>query len=197
MSMNGTTSTGVDTRDRRDGTTAALARAGAPAVVVTDELRARYGSGDTEERIAVLGVLDDIAAERPAPDLVRDVGVELVRDALRSNDPRLVAAAMGAFAGRHLGDHDWRHGVVKLVFMGVPLAGVARLDERADDELARMAEDLAEEREAAGRPVPDDLRALLRPSVGVAPGAAAPDRPDPESADATGDAPGSTRPEGR
>ncbi|WP_207207103.1 EboA domain-containing protein, partial [Agromyces binzhouensis] len=77
------------------------------------------------------------------------------------NDPRLVAAAMGPFAGRHLGDHDWRHGVVKLVFMGVPLAVVARLDERADDELARMAEDLAEERAAAGRPIPDDLRALL------------------------------------
>ena len=71
------------------------------------------------------------------------------------------AAAMGAFAGRHLPDHDWRHGVVKLVFMGVPLSVVAGLDERTDAELARMAEDLAEEREAAGRTVPDDLRSLL------------------------------------
>ncbi|GAA1060744.1 hypothetical protein GCM10009573_21710 [Agromyces bracchium] len=145
----------------RSSATAALARAGAPAIVVADELETRYRSGDTEERVLVLGVLDRIAAEHAAPDLVRSVGIDLVRDALRTNDPRLVAAAMGPFAGRHLGDHDWRHGVVKLVFMGVPLAGVARLDERADDELARMAEDLAEEREAAGRPIPDDLRALL------------------------------------
>ncbi|WP_229276043.1 EboA domain-containing protein [Agromyces kandeliae] len=145
----------------RGGAGATLSRAGAPAIVVADELETRYRSGDTDERILVLGVLDRIVAEQPAPDLVRAVGVELVRDALRSNDPRLVAAAMGPFAGRHLGDHDWRHGVVKLVFMGVPLAGVARLDERADDELARMAADLAEERGAAGRAIPDDLRALL------------------------------------
>ena len=58
-------------------------------------------------------------------------------------------------------DHDWRHGVVKLVFMGVPLSVVSGLDVRADAELSRMAEDLAEEREAAGRAIPDDLRALL------------------------------------
>jgi len=144
------------------------ARAAAPAIVVADELETRYRSGDTEERILVLGALDRITAEQAAPDLVRAVGVELVRDALRTNDPRLVAAAMGPFAGRHLGDHDWRHGVMKLVFMGVPLAGVARLDERADDELARMAADLAEEREAAGRPVPEDLLALLPASRAAA-----------------------------
>jgi hypothetical protein len=160
--------------------TTSLADPDAPAIVVADELEARYGDGDTEERIRVLGILDRIADERPVPDLVRAVGVDLTRDALRANDPRLVAAAMGPFAGRHLGDHDWRHGVVKLVFMGVPLSGVARLEERADDELARMAADLAEERTAAGRPIPDDLRALL-----------------PVSTDATREPPAATRPGGR
>lgn len=127
----------------------------------TDRIEQRYRDGDTEERIRVLDELDALAAAAPVDDSLRDTGVGLVRDALRANDPRLVGAAMGAFAGRHLPDHDWRHGVVKLVFMGVPLAVVAGLDDRKDAELARMAEDLAEEREAAGRPVPDDLRSLL------------------------------------
>lgn len=126
----------------------------------TDRIEQRYRDGDTEKRIRVLDELNALAAA-PVDESLRDTGVGLVRDALRANDPRLVGAAMGAFAGRHLPDHDWRHGVVKLVFMGVPLAVVAGLDDRKDAELARMAEDLAEEREAAGRPIPDDLRSLL------------------------------------
>ena len=127
----------------------------------TDDIGERYRDGDTEERIRVLDELDALAETGPIDGPLRETGVGLVRDALRANDPRLVAAAMGAFAGRHLPDHDWRHGVVKLVFMGVPLSVVAGLDERTDAELSRMAQDLAEEREAAGRPVPDDLRSLL------------------------------------
>ncbi|HEX6955465.1 MAG TPA: EboA domain-containing protein [Agromyces sp.] len=129
---------------------------------MTDGIDARYREGDSAERIAVLQELNRRAsATTPLPEDERAIGVGLVRDALRSNDPRLVAAAMGAFAGRHLGDHDWRHGVVKLVFMEVPLTAVDRLADRRDAELERMADDLAEEREAAGRPVPDDLRSLL------------------------------------
>lgn len=130
-------------------------------MTTTDRIAERYRAGDTEERIAVLRDLNRRAYDAPLPDDDRAVGVELVRDALRTNDPRLVETAMGAFAGRHLGDHDWRHGVIKLVFMGVPLTGVDRLVDRRDAELARMAADLAEEREAAGRPIPDDLRSLL------------------------------------
>jgi hypothetical protein len=51
--------------------------------------------------------------------------------------------------------------VLKCVFMGVPLAEVDRLDERADAELAAMLAAFAEEREAAGRPMPGDAAALL------------------------------------
>ena len=127
----------------------------------TDRIEQRYRDGDTEERIRALDELSALAAAAPVDEPLRDTGVGRVRDALRANDPRRVGAAMGACAGRHLPDHDWRHGVVKLVFMGVPLAVVAGLDDRKDAELARMADDLAEEREAAGRPVPDDLRSLL------------------------------------
>ncbi len=92
------------------------------------------------------------------------VGRDLAADALRTNDQSLVAAAVGPFAAAHLDPHAWRHAVLKLVFMGVSLDAVAGLDDRADDELARMARDFAAERRAAGRVVPDDV-ARLAPDV--------------------------------
>ena len=81
-------------------------------------------------------------------------------DALRTNDPRLVAAALGPFAAEHLDQHAWRHGVLKALFMGIPLDVVAGLERRADDELARMAVALIDERRAAGRAVSDDMPRL-------------------------------------
>lgn len=136
---------------------AALADSGAdPAVAV-----ALYRRGDDAERRGVLRGLDAIAAA--SPDW-RDAGLELIADALRANDTRLVAAALGSFAEEHLDDHAWRHGVLKCVFLGIPLSVVSGLDARADDELAAMAERFAAERRAAGRPVPEDL-ALIAPAA--------------------------------
>jgi len=129
---------------------AALADSGAdPAVAV-----ALYRRGDDAERRGVLRGLDAITAPSSA---WREAGLELVVDALRANDTRLVAAALGSFAAEHLDHHAWRHGVLKCVFLGIPLSVVSGLDARADDELAAMAERFAAERRAAGRTVPDDL----------------------------------------
>jgi hypothetical protein len=91
-----------------------------------------------------------------------DIGtgcVDLLRDALRTNDTRLVAAALGPYA-RHLDDETWRQGVLKCVFMQVPLAVIDRLDERADGRLATMLAAYAAERQAAGRTIPADAAAL-------------------------------------
>jgi hypothetical protein len=87
----------------------------------------------------------------------------LVEDALRTNDTRLVAAAVGPYAARHLDPHGWRHAVLKCLFTGVPVHEVAELPRRAhaDHELARMLGDYADERTAAGRPVPEDLYRVL------------------------------------
>jgi len=100
--------------------------------------------------VLALGGIDN-----PAVD-----GSPLLLDALRANDVRLVAAAMGPHASR-LSAHDWRHGVLKCLFVGVPLAAVADLRTRTDDELAAMVRRFADERTAAGRPVPDDAHLLL------------------------------------
>jgi L-ribulose-5-phosphate 3-epimerase len=122
------------------------------------EVSELYRYGDDAERRGVLRGL----AELPPP--VVPTGVDIVKDALRANDIRLVAAAMGEFAARNLDDHSWRHGVLKCLFVGVPLAAVAGLDQRTDAELLRMVGDYAEERRAAGREVPADAVTLLEAS---------------------------------
>ncbi|MFL4908126.1 EboA domain-containing protein [Streptomyces sp. MMS24-I2-30] len=121
----------------------------------TDALTRVYRQGTADERRAVLHAL---------PHLVADTGgLPLVEDALRTNDTRLLAAAVGPYAARHLDAHAWRHAVLKCLFTGVPVAEVADLARRAhgDPELARMLDDYAAERTAAGRHVPDDLYRVL------------------------------------
>lgn len=112
-----------------------------------------YRYGDAAEKRAVLRGLSVVD--------IGDAGLDLVADALRTNDTRLVTAAMGEYAATHLDDAAYRHGVLKCVFMGIPLAEVAGLDRRTDDELLRMMRSFAAERTAAGRDVPADLRPLL------------------------------------
>ena len=112
-----------------------------------------YRYGDAAEKRAVLRGLSVVD--------IGDAGLELVADALRTNDTRLVTAAMGEYAAEHLDDAAYRHGVLKCVFMGIPLAEVAGLDRRTDEELLRMMRSFAAERTAAGRDVPADLRPLL------------------------------------
>lgn len=112
-----------------------------------------YRYGDAAEKRAVLRGLSVVD--------VGDAGLDLVADALRTNDTRLVTAAMGEYAATHLDDSAYRHGVLKCVFMGIPLAEVAGLDRRTDEELLRMMRSFAAERTAAGRDVPADLLPLL------------------------------------
>jgi L-ribulose-5-phosphate 3-epimerase len=123
---------------------------------VAAEVADLYRYGDDAEKRGVLRGLSTVDDALPV-----DVGLELVRDALRTNDTRLVAAALGPYARDHLDPHGWRHGVLKCLFVGVPLAAVSGLRERADAELTRMVSDFAAERTAAGRTVPADAEMLL------------------------------------
>ncbi|GAA1427177.1 EboA domain-containing protein [Streptomyces thermospinosisporus] len=132
----------------------------------TDALTRVYFQGTADERRAVLHALPHLVT---GPD-----ALPLVEDALRTNDTRLLAAALGPYAARYLDAHAWRHAVLKCLFTGVPVDHVADLERRAsgDAELARMLRDYAAERTAAGRPLPDDLHRVLA----LTESAAAPDR---------------------
>jgi hypothetical protein len=145
----------LDDRARAELVCALLAAL--PAAAAAPQLADLYRYGDDAER---RGVLCGLNESRTVSSQVAAVGVELVSDALRTNDPRLVAAALGPFAAEHLDEHGWRHGVLKALFMGIPLDVVAGLERRADAELARMAAALIAERQAAGRAVSDDMTRL-------------------------------------
>jgi hypothetical protein len=123
-----------------------------PADQVIGRVETLYRYGDAAEKRAVLRALPLLP--------IGVAAVPLLHDAIRTNDTRLVAAALGPYAG-HLDAATWRQAVLKCVFMGVPLAVVDRLDERADDELRIMLTGLDEERRAAGRSLPADTTALL------------------------------------
>lgn len=115
-----------------------------------------YRDGDPGERCGVLRALAFLPlGERALP---------VVDDALRTNDTRLISAALGPYARAHLDQHRWRQAVLKCLFTGIPLACVAGLEERRDTELADMGRMFAEEQRAAGRSVPDDVWLIARPS---------------------------------
>lgn len=118
-----------------------------------------YWEGDAAEKRGVLralSVLDPVA-------MFGDALLPLVKDALRTNDTRLVAAALGPYGAGHLDAADYRQGVLKCVFTGIPLSHIAGIDRRVDAELVRMMSEFAEERTAAGRPVPDDVWRFVPP----------------------------------
>lgn len=128
---------------------AALPLSGTRLATRVEEL---YRHGDAAEKRAVLRALPLLP--------LGDRAVHLLPDAIRSNDTRLLTAALGPYAA-HLDDPTWRQGVLKCVFLGVPLATVHDLAGRADAALAGMLADLAAERRAAGRDLPADAVALL------------------------------------
>ncbi|MFJ6983372.1 MULTISPECIES: EboA domain-containing protein [unclassified Streptomyces] len=130
-----------------------------------DVLARVYAQGTADERRAVLSALPYLV---PGPE-----ALPLVHDALRTNDTRLLAAAVGPYGARHLDVHSWRHAVLKCLFTGVSVDAVAALAERAraDAELARMLRDYAAERTAADRPVPGDLHRVLALTEPAAPAA--------------------------
>ncbi|MEU0966227.1 EboA domain-containing protein [Streptomyces sp. NPDC005917] len=129
---------------------AAMPLTGTPLLEEIGEL---YRTGDAAERRAVLRALPLLP--------VGDGALPLVRDALRTNDTRLIAAALGDYATDHLDAETYRQGVLKCVFTGIPLTALPGLPGRVDVQLARMMAAFAHERTAAGRDVPADIRPVL------------------------------------
>jgi hypothetical protein len=119
-----------------------------------------FRAGDSDERRAVLRALPLL----PAPERF----VALAVDACRTNVVPIfeAIAAENPFPAAHFPTLHFHQLVLKAVFLGVRLGRVLGLAGRVDAELARMADDYAAERRAAGRSVPEDLALLaIRPGV--------------------------------
>jgi hypothetical protein len=116
---------------------------------VEAELRDLYRFGDAAERRGLLRALPYL----PVGDRVMDI----VDDAIRTNDTRLVAAALGPYATEHLDDAAYDQAVLKCVFIGVPIAPLDGLPVRATAGTARMLAAFVHERVAAGRDIPAEV----------------------------------------
>ncbi len=116
---------------------------------VEAELRDLYRFGDAAERRGLLRALPSLP--------VGDRALDLVDDAIRTNDTRIVAAALGPYATEHLDDAAYDQAVLKCVFIGVPSAPLAGLPARATAETARMLAAFVHERVAAGRDIPAEV----------------------------------------
>jgi hypothetical protein len=116
---------------------------------VAGELDDLYRYGDTAERRAILRALPLL------PIANRAVGI--VDTAIRSNDTRLIAAALGPYATDHLDDAAYDQAVLKCVFTEVPIAPLDGLPDRVRPETARMLAAFAHERIAAGRSLPGEI----------------------------------------
>jgi hypothetical protein len=117
------------------------------------ELAELYRYGDAAERRGLLRALTYL-------DLA-DRAVGLVDDAIRTNDTRLIAAALGPYATEHLPDHLYDQAVLKCVFVGVPITGLDGIPRRVTPDGARMLGAFVHERVAAGRDVPAEVWTVI------------------------------------
>jgi hypothetical protein len=116
---------------------------------VEGELAELYRFGDAAERRGILRAL-------PHLDL-GDRGLYLTDDAIRTNDTRLISAALGPYATEHLSDAQYDQAVLKCVFVGIPITPLDGVPERVTPDGARMLAALVHERVAAGRDVPPEV----------------------------------------
>ncbi len=117
------------------------------------ELAELYRYGDAAERRGLLRAL-------PYLD-IGDRGLGLTDDAIRTNDTRLIAAALGPYATQHLPDAGYDQAVLKCVFVGVPITGLDGIPARVTPDGARMLAAFVHERVAAGRDVPAEVWTVI------------------------------------
>ncbi len=117
------------------------------------ELAELYRYGDAAERRGVLRALPYLE--------LGDRGLSLVDDAIRTNDTRLIAAALGPYATEHLPDSGYDQAVLKCVFVGVPITPLDGIPRRVTPDGARMLGAFVHERVAAGRDVPAEVWTVI------------------------------------
>lgn len=115
-----------------------------------EELPDLYRFGDTNERVAILHALPAL-----------DADIDLARDALRTNDVRLVKAALNDYTYQRLSSSEIDHAIMKCVFMDIPLGSVPGLIDQATESTSRMLADFVDERTVAGRSIENDVFTII------------------------------------
>lgn len=110
-----------------------------------------FDSADVGEAVALYRALPLL----PHPDRLVRRCAEGVRSNMRAVFEAV--ALRSPYPAERLDDGAWNQMVLKALFIGSELARIRRLDERANERLARMLADYAHERWAAGRPVSPEL----------------------------------------
>jgi hypothetical protein len=123
----------------------------ADGVEFVADVTACFEQGDAREQASWLRG----AALLPGPERFLPV----VIDACRTNILTVfeAVACENPYPAMHFPELNFNQMILKALFNGVALARVVGLETRANPTLARMASDYADERRAAGRPVPADL----------------------------------------
>jgi hypothetical protein len=114
-----------------------------------------HRAGALRERQAILRTL----ALLPEPTRFLPIALDACRS---STQPVFEAIACeNPYPAAYFPEASFNQMALKAVFTGVALARILGLASRRTPELARMATDYADERRAAGRPVPSDLGDLI------------------------------------
>jgi hypothetical protein len=110
-----------------------------------------YEQGDTGEQQSWLRGLPLL----PAPERFLSVAI----DACRTNILPLFEsiACENSYPARYFPERNFNQLVLKAMFNGISLVRIIGLPARRNAELTRMARDYADERRAAGRPIPPDI----------------------------------------
>ncbi len=110
-----------------------------------------FRHGDETERACVVRGLALFDPETHLKHLILEAG--------RANSLQLVSAVSlhNPYPRAHYNEQEFNQLVLKNLFVGLPIADILGLAERANPELARMCEDYYDERTAAGRGVPEDI----------------------------------------
>jgi len=113
------------------------------------ELADLYRFGDTFEQRGLLRALPYLP--------IGDRALGLIDDAIRTNDTRLIAAALGPYATEHLDDDAYDQAVLKCVFCEIPISPLDGLPQRTTPSGSRMLAAFVHERVAAGRSIPAEV----------------------------------------
>jgi hypothetical protein len=133
-----------------------LAGAGAtPAAALPGAVDELFRTGELREQQALLRAL----AYLPEPGRFVEIAAEAVRlnvltvlEALACDNP---------FPAAHMPELAFNQMIMKAIFNDLPLRRVVGLSGRLGPELRRMVSAYADERRAAGRPVPADVDLVL------------------------------------